>query len=65
MTDADGVEAEQVVGVTVQVVVTSFGVDGPVVAWTSRLVLAGESLPAASPGSGLRITELRLTLFDR
>ena len=39
--------------------------DGPVVAWTSHFVLAGESLPAASPGSGLRITELRLTLFDR
>ena len=41
------------------------GADGPVVAWTSHFVLAGETLPAASPGSGLRITELRLTLFDR
>ena len=40
------------------------GADGPVVAWTSRFVLAGETLPAASPGSGIRITELRLTLFD-
>ena len=82
VTDADADEAEQVVVVSVQVVVTFPGADGatwpevaavglcegadsPVVAWTSRFVLAGETLPAPSPGSGLRITELRLTLFDR
>ena len=41
------------------------GADGPVVAWTSHFVLAGETVPAVSPGSGIRITELRLTLFDR
>ena len=41
------------------------GADGPVVAWTSRFVLTGETAPAVSPGSGIRITELRLTLFDR
>ena len=80
VTDADGDEAEQVLSVTAQVVVTSPGADGlawPEVAavglcegrtarwWTSRFVLAGGTLPAVSPGSGLRITELRLTLFDR